>query len=158
MSDHLRADVSGGMALLYQIAYLYALAESQCAHYQKGKGKAHSCLTKARTEVRVMAKGKATKSKPVFTAYYTDSQYIVETVYQNQAPRYAILSSKGIRITGQVTIAGQVYMPYADPMNTIRENAVLLPTQCLPYGSKAALLNDIQQYIHDFCDMPPFWE
>lgn len=105
-----------------------------------------------------MAKGKASSNKPVFVSAYADSQYMVEMVYQNGAGQLAVMNGASVQVVPKVTIGNQTMRPYDDPMGILKTNVVRLPSQPMPYKSKQALLDRTQQYLHDFCDMPAFWE
>lgn len=91
---------------------------------------------------------------------YYDDNYLVETVYLRR-PEYAVLNgnNKGVQIVENLKLDSVVTIkPYGDPKRNIESGSILLPQRPIPYKSKAHLLEVIQRLIHDFADMPPFWE
>ncbi len=105
-----------------------------------------------------MAKRKTSPKTSSFVSSYTDAQYMVEMVYQNQVGHFAVLDGSGIKVEPKVIISGQTMKPHEDSMGILKTNVVRLPSEPKPYKSKRELLEQIQSYIHGFCDMPAFWE
>ena len=105
-----------------------------------------------------MAKRKTSPKTSSFVSSYTDAQYMVEMVYQNLVGQFAVMNGASVQIQASLKINNQIMKPHEDPMGILKTNVVRLPSQPMPYKSKQGLEQRIQQYIHDFCDMPLFWE
>lgn len=96
------------------------------------------------------------KDKGIPTTKYLDSKYIVETIYNEKLPKYAILNGK-IEIANYLKFDKTFIVPYKDPFNNLDKGSILLPTNVAEYGSTEKLIEDIKNFISKYCYMPEFW-
>lgn len=54
--------------------------------------------------------------------------------------------------------SGEILVPFSPENNLIKNRVVMLPSNPLPYESEAALLQDIQAFIHWYVDLSPTFE
>ncbi|HXY06269.1 MAG TPA: hypothetical protein VEI52_00330, partial [Terriglobales bacterium] len=45
----------------------------------------------------------------------------------------------------------------SDRNRLVSRGIVLLPGRPIPYGTQQALLNEMENFIFRYCDLPPFW-
>ncbi len=86
---------------------------------------------------------------------------IVELVYDANVRTTALVVSRERQWTveREVEIAtGEKLVPYAAANNLIRHECVMLPSEPVDYGSKEALLRDIEAYLHRYVDLSPLFE
>jgi hypothetical protein len=86
---------------------------------------------------------------------------VIELVYDAAARKTALAVSRD----GQCSIeskfqtsTGETLVPYAANNNLIRHECVMLPTEPIACGGKAALLADIEAYLHRYVDVSPIFE
>jgi len=104
-----------------------------------------------------MPKDKSEK-KPVHLTRYIDDKYIIESIYHNKTPKYAIVNGVGPEIKGFAKPTSDLWLqPFSDPFDNLSKNVVILPTDIEDYVSEENLLQDIKTFISSFAYMPDFW-
>jgi len=89
---------------------------------------------------------------------YFDLNYIVETIYYNKVPKYAVMNGKGPEILDFVKPNDNLWLkPYTDPFGNLDKGSILLPTAILDYGTTDKLLDEIRDFISTYCYLPDFW-
>ena len=86
---------------------------------------------------------------------------IVELVYDPHAhtTALAVHRSGSSEITSRFEAStGETHIPFLPTNNLIRHQCVQLPSAPAPYGTKEALLRDIESYIHRYVDLSPAFE
>ena len=53
---------------------------------------------------------------------------------------------------------GSLLVPFSPDNNLVKNEAVLLPSEPLDYGSEAKLLSDVQTFLHRYVDLSPAFE
>ena len=86
---------------------------------------------------------------------------IIELIYDAEKHKtaFAVASDGKWRIEDVVQLAtGEQLVPYAASNNLIRHGCVQLPSEPVEHGGKAALLADIEAYLHKYVDLSPLFE
>ncbi len=103
---------------------------------------------------------KKEKEKETRVSKFYNETYIIETVYNNKTPKFAVLNGNGIEIKGGIkptTNPDLWLLPYKDPFGNLEKNIVILPTDVQSYNSTENLLQDIKSFISSFAYLPEFW-
>lgn len=100
-----------------------------------------------------------THSVPTISRVRGDT--IIELVYDRTARTTGLLVSRSgkWRIEQQVDFGdGEQLVPYSATNNLIQHDCVMLPSEPVDHGGKAALLADIEAYLHRYVDFSPLFE
>lgn len=98
--------------------------------------------------------------RPIVSTALEDGR-LVELLYDPKEKRtcFAVWDGAQWRIEQRVTVArGATLIPYSPHNNLIANRVVLLPSGPEEYGSIAALIADVQHYIHRYVDVSPRFE
>jgi len=72
---------------------------------------------------------------------------------------YAVRWPDGkIETRNSVTVAGITYRPFPNHIGVIRNENILFPEQPDAYTDQRSLLRDVQEFIHTYLDVDPFYE
>lgn len=89
---------------------------------------------------------------------YIDKNCIIETVYQNRIPAFAILNGKGPEIAKWYKPTNEIWIkPFEDKGFNLEKGLVLLPSELKDYKSTENLLEDIRNFVSSFAYLDPFW-
>jgi hypothetical protein len=97
--------------------------------------------------------------RPIFSAILPEGT-LIEALYRaaEQRTLLCIFRDGEIRYEAEAVRGTERLVPYS-PTNPLLEDAVvLLPTEPAEYGSPAALVAEIQGYIHRYVDLSPLYE
>lgn len=103
---------------------------------------------------------RAAPSRPTVSTMEPDGS-IVELLYDpdSKTTAFAVWRGGQASIERAITVqTGVRLMPYAPENNLIRNEAVLLPSEPAEYQSDAALIADIEAFIHRYVDLSPTFE
>lgn len=101
------------------------------------------------------------QKSPIPTVSRREGGRIIELVYDADRKTTALaIGREGAWALEQEveSAAGERLIPYAASNNLIRHGCVLLPSRPESHGSKAALLGDIEAYLHRYVDLSPLFE
>lgn len=99
------------------------------------------------------------KGTPTVSRVHRDT--VVELVYDAEMRQTALaVGHDGTwRIEPKLTLeTGEFLIPYAPSNNLIRHECVKLPSRPIEHGGRAALLADIEAYLHRYIDLSPEFE
>ncbi len=84
---------------------------------------------------------------------------IIELVYDPTAHSTGLVVFRGGNwsIEREVSLGDETLIPYAPTNNLIRHDCVVLPSEPVDHGGKAALLADIEAYLHRYVDLSPLF-
>ena len=72
---------------------------------------------------------------------------------------YAVRDTDGkIETKTSVGVGATTYLPYAAETELIEADVVLFPEKPVDYGTEKTLVKDVQQFIHRYLDIDPFYE
>lgn len=86
---------------------------------------------------------------------------IAEMLYRpnTRSTAFAIFKDGDWTLERQIELEdGSILVPFSPENNLIKNEAVLLPSDPLDYGSEAQLLADIQAFLHRYVDLSPAFE
>jgi hypothetical protein len=86
---------------------------------------------------------------------------LVELVYDPERRATSLVVSRfgGLwNLEQELTMGGDVYVPYAATNNLIANDCVMLPSRPIEYGTKADILSDIHAFLHRYVDLSPLFE
>ena len=104
-------------------------------------------------------KKKEEEKRIIYQSSYFDEKYIIETIYHNKTPKFAILNGTiEPEVLGFAKPTEELWLhPYRDPFGNLSKRAVLLPTDIGVKTSTENLLADIKSFISSYAYMPDFW-
>lgn len=124
-----------------------------------------NAMRKARAEQREReAKEKSTTSRCENSAGAAVGGYVFEQcVFTGEKGepqvRYAVRNPDGkIELRYTVDAADVTYIPYPASLGVIKEHVVLFPEKPEPYGDQRKLVKEVQDFIHKYLDLDPFYE
>lgn len=121
-------------------------------------------LLKARQTEQEASGEKENPDRYEYSAGDAIGGYIWEQCIQfrpNQPPfaSFAVRHPDGtIQQQASVDINGVTYLPHPPDIDIIKSRVIHFPSQAADYGSQKQLLQQIQQFIHDYLDIDPFYE
>jgi hypothetical protein len=72
---------------------------------------------------------------------------------------FAVFKDRDWTLERQIELEdGSILVPFSPENNLIKNEAVLLPSDPLDYGSEAQLLSDVQAFLHRYVDLSPAFE
>lgn len=108
-----------------------------------------------------MAPSKESKSKqPTASAILRDGS-MVELLYRpnTRSTAFAVYSGGDWRLERHIASDdGAFLVPFSPENNLIRNEAVLLPSEPINYGTEAQLLSEIQSFLHRYVDLSATFE
>ena len=100
------------------------------------------------------------KSKPVEVSFLKlDDGRIAEQIYNPQLDpphQFVTLTDTRFEFFPEIVHGNKVYVPAGEKL--IEKGVVLLPSEPMNYKADALLFNEIQDFIHRYLDVPPFYE
>lgn len=91
---------------------------------------------------------------------YTDKEVAIEMTFDPEAAQVSLAVYQDGRVSYEesVTTAGRTFVPYSADNNLLTHRVVLFATQADEYESEAALVAEVQAFIHRFVDLEPAFE
>jgi hypothetical protein len=86
---------------------------------------------------------------------------MAEMVYRpnTRSTAFAVFKDRDWTLERQIELEdGSILVPFSPENNLIKNEAVLLPSDPLDYGSEAQLLSDVQAFLHRYVDLSPAFE
>src|SRR5947209_8388639 len=85
---------------------------------------------------------------------------IIETLYRPDegTTAFAVWRSGSWTIERDLRVESEQLVPFSPRNNLIKNEAVLLPSEPLVYGTQEELLAEIQHHIHRYADLSPSFE
>jgi hypothetical protein len=98
------------------------------------------------------------KATPI-SSYVTDD-LLVELVYNpfKQETKLAVFDHGQVAYHDSLTIDGVALKPVHPRNDLLCNNVVLFPSTAVEYDNEKKLLEEIQQFIHRYLDVTPFFE
>lgn len=87
-----------------------------------------------------------------------EDNLIAEPIFRGRKPEFGVWNGSAFSIAGKIEHNGFEYCPPQDRTRLIQERVILLPSDATPYGTQEELIGELKQFIHDFADVPAFWE
>jgi hypothetical protein len=100
------------------------------------------------------------KQKATYLSSFMAGADIVEMVYDEptQHTQLAVFTNGVVSYHESVTVKGVRLKPLSPQSDVVRKKVILFPSRATEYGTEARLIADIQDFIHRYLDISPFFE
>ncbi|MDA1193010.1 MAG: hypothetical protein O3A46_15150 [Candidatus Poribacteria bacterium] len=108
---------------------------------------------------RITSKDYKDKNVTVTPSFRLDDGTVGEMIFDGDKSGYAVYAGGAWKMLDRMRLpSGETLLPYSPKNNLIRNRIVLLPTESTEYDSEAALLEEIQTFLHRYVDVTPTFE
>lgn len=102
----------------------------------------------------------STTPQASYVSSYITEDTIIELVYNKpkQQTQLAVFAQGQVTYHDSITIDGVQLKPMSPRNDLLRKDVILFPSMVVDYHNEKQLLEEIQQFIHRYLDISPFFE
>ncbi len=105
-------------------------------------------------------KNQNNKVKTEYKASHITNKTLYEMIYDPEIEKTSFISLENGELVETHEFDFEIYKiaPFSPSYDLIKHKAILFPSLPIPYGSEAKLISEIQQFIHTYLEVSPFFE
>lgn len=102
----------------------------------------------------------STTPQATYVSSYVTEDTLIELVYNKpkQQTQLAVFAHGQVTYHDRLTIGGVELKPMSPRNDLLRKDVILFPSMAVDYQNEKRLLEEIQQFIHRYLDISPFFE